>query len=285
MAKDPLTQDFDAHALFTFAEIPDAPLLANRVARTKRWFVIAFAESWLAIWLFRAKARLRRTGVPFLPGLCDTFSRALFNVSIGNRVTAGPGLMITHGNVVIDGQTTIGRNCEINPWVTIGLSNSKRLGFSVQGPTIGDYVSIGTGAKILGPVTIGDHARIGANAVVIDDVPANTTVVGAPARPVGATLTPAEAAGDGPERERRLAAYMHQAIVDFRLRRQSLATMTHTLRESFAIAPDALRARQSAVADALRLLDAEAAAGRNDHTAEVIEATEQIDAVLRNGTG
>lgn len=284
MANDPLTQDFDAHALFTFVEIPDAPPLANRIARTKRWFVIAFAESWLAIWLYRAKLRLRAGGVPFLPGLCDAISRALFNVSIGDRVAAGPGLMITHGNVVIDGQTTIGRNCEINPWVTIGLTNSKRLGFTVEGPTIGDYVSIGTGAKVLGPVSVGDHVRIGANAVVVSDVPPNTTVVGAPARPIGAMLTPAEAAGDGPDRERRLSEYMHQAIVSFRLRRQSLATMTHTLHESLAIAPAPLRERAAAIDDALRLLDTEAAAGRNDHTAEVIAAAERIDAALRNGT-
>ena len=93
--------------------------------------------------------------------------------------------MMTHGNVVIDGRTRIGKHCQINPWVTIGLSNSRKLGFSADGPTIGDEVHIGTGAKILGPVTIGDHARIGANAVVVHDVPANTTVVGAPARVVG----------------------------------------------------------------------------------------------------
>ena len=53
-----------------------------------------------------------------------------------------------------------------------------------SGPTIGDRVFIGTGAKLLGPITIGDDVRIGANAVVIDDVPAGATVVGAPARVV-----------------------------------------------------------------------------------------------------
>ncbi|MDP3767886.1 MAG: hypothetical protein Q8S13_07710, partial [Dehalococcoidia bacterium] len=51
-------------------------------------------------------------------------------------------------------------------------------------PAIGDGVAIGTGAKVLGPVTVGDGARIGANAVVIDDVPPGATVVGAPARVV-----------------------------------------------------------------------------------------------------
>ena len=176
MADKQLTQDFDAHVLFTFAEIPDKPFYANRWARTRRWFTIAFVESWLAVWLFRLKLRLRAAGLPALPGICDMLSRALFGVQIGNRVEAGPGLMITHGNVVIDGRTKIGRRCQINPWVTIGLSNSKKLGFSIDGPTIGDYVHIGTGAKLLGPITIGDYARIGANAVVVHDVPANSTV-------------------------------------------------------------------------------------------------------------
>jgi len=55
---------------------------------------------------------------------------------------------------------------------------------SVQGPTIGRNVKIGTGAKIVGPVTIGDGARIGANAVVVDDVAARTTVVGVPSKVV-----------------------------------------------------------------------------------------------------
>jgi serine O-acetyltransferase len=179
MAEDRLTQDFDAHVLFTFAEIPDSPPLANRWARLKRWFLIAFVESWLAIFLFRTKVRLREAKVPFFPGLCDMLARVLFRVQIGDKVEAGPGLMITHGNVVIDGRTKIGRRCQINPWVTIGLSNSKKLGFSIDGPTIGDYVHIGTGAKVLGPITIGDYARIGANAVVVHDVPPNVTVVGA----------------------------------------------------------------------------------------------------------
>ena len=117
-------------------------------------------------------------------------SRSIFRVSIGNRVEIGPGLMMTHGNVIIDGRTSIGKNCQINPWVTIGLSNSKKLGFSVEGPTIGDHVHIGTGAKVLGPITVGDHVRIGANAVVVHDVPPNVTVVGAPARVVGAAGSP-----------------------------------------------------------------------------------------------
>jgi serine O-acetyltransferase len=273
-----LTQDFDAHALFTFAEIPESPALANRWARTKRWFVIAFVESWLAIWLYRLKARLRAEGIVFVPGLCDMLSRVLFRVQIGDRVTIGPGLMITHGNVVIDGQTTIGSNCQINPWVTIGLSNSKRLGFSIEGPTIGDHVHIGTGAKILGPVRVGDYVRIGANAVVVHDVPANTTVVGVPAHAVGgATLPPA--AHDASGRDERLIAHMRAAIVDYRLRRQSLRSLIDTLLGSFEIASEELRGTQEIMKDDLIFLDAVAATG-GEETPQVAAAVDKLEAAL-----
>ena len=67
----------------------------------------------------------------------------------------------------------------ISPWTTIGL----RSGI-VQGPTLGADVSVGAGAKVLGPVSVGDGAQIGAGAVVIDDVPAKAVVVGVPAHPL-----------------------------------------------------------------------------------------------------
>jgi serine O-acetyltransferase len=51
-------------------------------------------------------------------------------------------------------------------------------------PTVGNNVIIGAGAKVLGPITVGDNARVGANAVVVDHVPSDTTVVGVPARQV-----------------------------------------------------------------------------------------------------
>jgi len=278
MAEDSLTQDYDAHVLFTFARIPDGPFYANRWARLKRWFVIAFVESWLAVLLFRMKLRLRAANVLFLPGLCDMLSRVLFRVQIGDKVQAGPGLMITHGNVVIDGRTKIGRRCQINPWVTIGLSNSKKLGFSIDGPTIGDNVHIGTGAKILGPIIIGDYARIGANAVVVHDVPPNVTVVGIPAHVVGATPAP-QPAEDGSGRDERLITNMRTAIVDYRLRRQSLKSLVDTLIGSFEIGSDHLRAAQKSVKDDLIFLDAVAATG-GEESQQVIAAVEAVYAAI-----
>lgn len=282
MADASLTQDYDAHVLFTFAEIPDSPPFANRAARLKRWFVIAFVESWLALWLYRAKMRLRGASVPLLPGACDLVSRALFRVQIGDAVEIGPGLMITHGNVVIDGRTRIGRRCQINPWVTIGLSNSKKIGFSLDGPSIGDYVHIGTGAKVLGPITIGDYARIGANAVVVHDVPANATVVGAPAHVVGASnghMT-AGAEVDSSGRDERLISHMRQAIVDYRLQRQSLQTLVDTLIGSFDIGGDGLRVLQLSCKDDLIFLDAVAATG-GEESQQVSAAIDAIDVLLK----
>lgn len=275
-----ITQDFDAHVMFTFAEIPASPPLANRYARLKRWMLIAFVESWLAIALFRMKCLLRRAHVPLLPGACDTLARALFRVQIGDQVVAGEGLMITHGNVVIDGRVTIGRHCQINPWVTIGLSNSKRIGFSVDGPTIGDFVHIGTGAKILGPIAIGSHARIGANAVVVSDVPANTTVVGIPARPVRGHLTAAEAAGDGDGRDDRLVAHMRASMLEYRLNRQSLTTLIDTLVGGFELGSARLQAVERDCADDLVFLEAAAAAG-GSATAQVVAALESLDTCMR----
>jgi serine O-acetyltransferase len=277
-----LDQDYDAHILFSFAPIPDSPPWANRSARVRRWFTIAFAEQWLAAWLYRAKLRLRTSGIPILPAVCDLLSHSMFHVSIGNRVEIGPGLMMSHGNVVIDGRTRIGKNCHINPWVTIGLSNSKKLGFSLDGPIIGDDVHIGTGAKVLGPITIGDHVRIGANAVVIHDMPPNVTVVGMPARSIGALPEIPAASGDESGRDEQLIVRMHQAIVDYKLHRQSLKSLVDTLIGSFEIGSDSLRTAGDALKDDLIFLDAVAATG-GEESRQVSAAVDAVDAALGHG--
>ena len=274
-----IDQDFDAHAVLSFSAIPGAPAFANRTARVRRWFVIAFVESWLAVALYRIKLTLLSARVPLLPGVCDLLSRVLFNVQIGNNVEAGPGLMITHGHVVIDGRTKIGKHCQINPWVTIGLSNSRKLGFSVDGPIIGDHVHIGTGAKVLGPVKVGDYARIGANAVVVHDVPANVTVVGIPARRIGPRHVVDEIATNGPPSDEKLAAYMRGEIVEYRLHRQSLRTLVDTLNRSFDMGSPRLRAITRSREEDLIFLDAVAAAG-GEASQQVIEALTSIDEAL-----
>jgi serine O-acetyltransferase len=145
------------------------------------WVSDAFA----AQALYRVKARLQALGIPVLPRLAHRLAMALAQVSIGDPVVVEPGVYILHGQVVIDGAAEIHTGVTIAPWVTIGL----RAG-DYRAPTIERDVSIGTGAKVIGPVRVGEGARIGANAVVVADVPPGVTVVGAPARVVDAARIP-----------------------------------------------------------------------------------------------
>jgi serine O-acetyltransferase len=135
------------------------------------------SDAFLAQALYRLKARLQALGVPILPRVAHKLAMASAQVSIGDPVIIEPGVYIVHGQIVIDGLVEIGTGAVIAPFVTIGLQAG-----NVQGPTIEQHVSIGTGAKLIGPVRIGAGARIGANAVVVDDVPAGITVRGVPAR-------------------------------------------------------------------------------------------------------
>jgi serine O-acetyltransferase len=138
------------------------------------------SDAFLAQALYRAKARMQTRGIPILPRLAHRLAMAIAQVSIGDPVVVAPGVYIVHGQVVVDGLVEIGPGTAIFPFVTIGL----RAG-ELRGATVERDVSIGTGAKVIGPVQIGAGATIGANAVVVDDVAAGSTVVGAPARPVG----------------------------------------------------------------------------------------------------
>jgi len=147
--------------------------------------LMCVSDAFLGQALYRAKARLQALGIPMLPWIAHRLAMMTAQICIGDPVVLRPGIYIAHGQVVIDGFVEVHRGTVIFPWVTIGL----RAG-DVRGPTIGQDVHIGTGAKIIGPITVHRSARIGANAVVVDNVPARTTVAGVPARPVrGTTAT------------------------------------------------------------------------------------------------
>ena len=107
-------------------------------------------------------------------------TEVLLGVEIPARVEAGPGLQVWHcTGLVVHADTKIGTDVILRHNTTIGALGDHDDGHA---PTIGDRVSVGTGAIILGEITIGDDASIGAGAVVIHDVPAGATAVGNPAR-------------------------------------------------------------------------------------------------------
>jgi serine O-acetyltransferase len=135
-----------------------------------------------ALTAHRVAHALRRRGMTGLPRAIAYASRAITGIEIHPAAEIGDGLFIDHGIGVVIGETAeIGANVTMYQGVTLGGT-----GFATgkRHPTVQDNVTIGSGAKLLGPITIGHGAKIGANAVVIHAVPPNSTVVGNPGHPV-----------------------------------------------------------------------------------------------------
>jgi serine O-acetyltransferase len=131
---------------------------------------------------YRVAHALQGSGVPLLPRASALITRTLTGIEIHPAAEIGRDLFIDHGSGVVVGETAkIGDNVTLYQGVTLGgtgVATGKRH------PTIEDNVTIGSGAKLLGPITVGHGAKVGANTVVITDVPPNTTVVGNPGHPV-----------------------------------------------------------------------------------------------------
>jgi serine O-acetyltransferase len=135
-----------------------------------------------ALLAHRTAHALHEAGVRLLPRVISMSSRTLTGIEIHPAAQIGEGLFIDHGAGVVIGETAvIGNDVTLYQGVTLGGT-----GFATgkRHPTVQDNVTIGSGAKLLGPITIGHGAKIGANSVVITDVPPNSTVVGNPGHPV-----------------------------------------------------------------------------------------------------
>ena len=135
-----------------------------------------------ALLAHRVAHALDAAGMPIVPRTISMFTRAVTGIEIHPAANIGEGLFIDHGAGVVIGETAdIGNDVTMYQGVTLGGT-----GFATgkRHPTVEDNVTIGSGAKLLGPITIGHGAKIGANSVVITDVPPNSTVVGNPGHPV-----------------------------------------------------------------------------------------------------
>jgi serine O-acetyltransferase len=120
--------------------------------------------------------------VPLAPRTIAYASRAITGVEIHPAARIGSDFFIDHGSGVVIGETAeIGERVTLYQGVTLGGTGFAR---GKRHPTVEDDVTVGSGAKLLGPVTVGRNAKVGANTVVIEDVPDHTTVVGNPGHPV-----------------------------------------------------------------------------------------------------
>jgi len=133
-----------------------------------------------ALVIYRVAHQLWQWKIPIVPRWLSQTARFLTGIELHPGAVIGNNLFIDHGMGVVVGETAIiGNNVLLYQGVTLG-GTGKETG--KRHPTIGDNVVIGTGAKVLGNITIGENSYIGANAVVIKDVPPNSTVVGIPGR-------------------------------------------------------------------------------------------------------
>jgi serine O-acetyltransferase len=132
-----------------------------------------------AIINYRIAHRLYACKFYFLADWISKRTRKKTGIEIHPAAKIGHGVFIDHGMGVVIGETAVvGDNCTIYQGVTLGGTGKDK---GKRHPTIGNNVTIGSGAKVLGPFSVGDNSKIAANAVVLNEIPPNSTCVGVPA--------------------------------------------------------------------------------------------------------
>ncbi|MDX6633198.1 MAG: serine O-acetyltransferase [Solirubrobacterales bacterium] len=171
----------------------DVATARDRDPAARRVGTLEILSSWAgvqALLAHRLAHVMHGANVPLAPSAIATLSRIVTGVEIHPAARIGADLFIDHGTGVVIGETTeIGDRVTLYQGVTLGGTGLFR---GKRHPTIEDNVTIGSGAKLLGPIVVGHGAKIGANTVVIKDVPANSTVVGNPGHPVRIEGRPVE---------------------------------------------------------------------------------------------
>ena len=168
------------------------PAASNRLA------AVFLYPSFQVMLAYRLSHILWRMRLWFIARLIMQIARLLTGVEIHPAAKIGPGFFVDHGMGTVIGETAeIGRDVTLYHDVTLGgvmpAVDSDKQRAAKRHPTLGDYVIVGAGAQILGPITVHRCARVGGNSVVTKDVPEAATVVGVPARQMSKTTTKTEA--------------------------------------------------------------------------------------------
>jgi serine O-acetyltransferase len=155
-------------------------VFARDPAARTRFEVLTLYPGLHALLMHRLAHRLWRANLKWLGRFVSHMARWFTGIEIHPGATIGRRFFIDHGMGVVIGETAeIGDDVTLYHGVTLGGTTWNK---GKRHPTLGKGVVVGTGAKILGPITIGDNAKIGSNAVVVKNVPAGATAVGIPAR-------------------------------------------------------------------------------------------------------
>ena len=142
--------------------------------------VVFLYQGFHVLLAYRIAHKLLTWKIPFLPRLISQVARFLTGIEIHPAATIGKRFFIDHGMGVVIGETTIiGDDVLIYQGVTLGGTGKEQ---GKRHPTLGNFVTVGAGAKVLGNIEIKDYSTIGAGSVVIEDVPEHCTVVGIPGR-------------------------------------------------------------------------------------------------------
>ncbi|MBX0301669.1 serine O-acetyltransferase [Cryobacterium sp. 1639] len=169
-----------------FARIREDIAMAQRhdpAAHSKAEVVLAYSGVH-AVWAYRVTHRLWLAGYRLPARLLSQFTRFLTGVEIHPGASIGRRLFIDHGMGVVIGETAVvGDDVMLYHGVTLGGKSRHGLVPGAQRhPNLKDGVTVGAGAKILGPITLGEWSTVGANAVVTKDAPVRSILLGIPAR-------------------------------------------------------------------------------------------------------
>ena len=189
-----------------------ACILERDPAARSAWEVLTCYPGLHALVMHRRASWCRRHGLHWLARFISHIGRFLTGIEIHPGATIGRRLFIDHGMGVVIGETAeLGDDVSLYQGVTLG-GTGKASG--TRHPTVGNRVTLGVGAKVLGAVRVGEGARIGGGAVVLRDVPPHTTAVGVPAHVIARERQPESADGvDEPRRLERLPDPEHEQIV------------------------------------------------------------------------
>lgn len=159
----------------------DLQSIKNRdpAARSKAEIFFLYSGLHAVLW-YRWSNFFYKCHLKFIARIFSQLGRFFTGIEIHPGAQIGKGLFIDHGSGVVIGETTvIGDDCTIYQGATLGGTGKEK---GKRHPTLGNNVLVGSGAKILGPFKVGDNSRVAANAVVLDEVPPDSTAVGVPAR-------------------------------------------------------------------------------------------------------